>query len=101
MYTSKVVWITGASSGIGRSIAVTLSSLGANCILLARNKERLEETQRMCVNPSEVFPIDLANFNTCSFIATDDLGKTYEDGTFEILGRLDASDIRGCNLLVL
>ena len=45
--------------------------------------------------------IDLANFNTCSFIATDDLGKTYEDGTFEILGRLDASDIRGCNLLVL
>jgi len=44
--------------------------------------------------------IDLANFNTCSFIATDDLGKTYKDGTFEILGRLDASDIRGCNLLV-
>jgi len=45
--------------------------------------------------------IDLANFNTCSFIATDDLGKTNEDGTFEILGRLDASDIRGCNLLVI
>jgi hypothetical protein len=45
--------------------------------------------------------IDLANFNTCSFIATDDLGKTYEDGSFEILGRLDASDIRGCNLLIL
>ncbi len=45
--------------------------------------------------------IDLANYNTCSFIATDDLGKTYEDGTFEILGRLDASDIRGCNLLVV
>lgn len=45
--------------------------------------------------------IDLANFNTCSFIATDDLGRTYEDGSFEILGRLDASDIRGCNLLVI
>lgn len=45
--------------------------------------------------------IDLANYNTCSFIATDDLGKTYEDGSFEILGRLDASDIRGCNLLVV
>jgi len=45
--------------------------------------------------------IDLANFNSCSFIATDDLGKTYENGTFEILGRLDASDIRGCNLLVM
>ena len=45
--------------------------------------------------------IDLANYNSCSFIATDDLGKTYEDGSFEILGRLDASDIRGCNLLVV
>ena len=45
--------------------------------------------------------IDLANYNSCSFIATDDLGKTYEDGRFEILGRLDASDIRGCNLLVI
>lgn len=45
--------------------------------------------------------IDLANFNSCSFIATDDLGRTFEDGSFEILGRLDASDIRGCNLLVI
>ncbi len=44
--------------------------------------------------------IDLANFDTCSFIATDDLGKVYEDGTFEVLGRLDNSDIRGCNLMV-
>jgi len=45
--------------------------------------------------------IDLANINSCSFIATQDLGKTYEDGSFEILGRFDHSDIRGCNLLVL
>lgn len=45
--------------------------------------------------------IDLANLDTCSFIATDDLGKVYEDNSFEILGRLDASDVRGCNLLVL
>ena len=44
--------------------------------------------------------IDLANLDTCSFIATDDLGRVFEDGSFEILGRLDASDIRGCNLLV-
>jgi hypothetical protein len=44
--------------------------------------------------------IDLANVNSCSFIATQDLGKVYEDGTFEILGRFDNSDIRGCNLLV-
>ena len=45
--------------------------------------------------------IDLANINSCSFIATQDLGKTYNNGTFEVLGRFDNSDIRGCNLLVL
>lgn len=44
--------------------------------------------------------IDLANINSCSFIATQDLGKTFSDGTFEVLGRFDNSDIRGCNLLV-
>lgn len=44
--------------------------------------------------------IDLANFNSCSFIATQDLGKTCSDGSFEIMGRFDNSDIRGCNLLV-
>jgi len=45
--------------------------------------------------------IDLANINSCSFIATQDLGKTYKNGTFEVLGRFDDSDIRGCNLMVL
>ena len=45
--------------------------------------------------------IDLANINSCSFIATQDVGKTYANGTFEVLGRFDNSDIRGCNLLVL
>lgn len=43
---------------------------------------------------------DLANLDSISFIATDDLGKVYEDGSFEVLGRLDAGDLRGCNLLV-
>jgi len=43
--------------------------------------------------------IDLANVNSCSFIATGDLGKLHEDGGFEVLGRLDNSDIRGCNLM--
>ncbi|WP_298310830.1 acyl transferase [uncultured Aquimarina sp.] len=45
--------------------------------------------------------IDLANINSCSFIATQDLGKTYDNGSFEILGRFDHSDIRGCNLMAL
>lgn len=43
--------------------------------------------------------IDLANVYSCSFIATDDAGRLYEDGSFEILGRIDSSDIRGCSLL--
>ncbi|WP_318310560.1 LuxE/PaaK family acyltransferase [Flagellimonas crocea] len=45
--------------------------------------------------------IDLANLYSCSFIATQDLGKTHPNGTFEVLGRFDDSDIRGCNLMVL
>lgn len=45
--------------------------------------------------------IDLANINSCSFISTSDLGKVYADGSFEILGRFDFSDTRGCNLLYL
>ena len=44
--------------------------------------------------------IDLANVHSCSFIATGDLGKVHEDDSFEVLGRYDHSDIRGCNLLV-
>ncbi|MBO6605655.1 acyl transferase [Psychroserpens sp.] len=45
--------------------------------------------------------IDLANINSCSFIATQDLGRVYDDKSFEIIGRFDSSDIRGCNLMVL
>ncbi|MFP5042330.1 acyl transferase [Parasediminibacterium sp. JCM 36343] len=45
--------------------------------------------------------IDLANLYSCSFIATDDVGIVYEDGSFEVWGRLDNSDIRGCSLLVV
>jgi len=45
--------------------------------------------------------IDLANFNSCSFIATQDLGKIVANTTFEVLGRFDNSDIRGCNLMVM
>lgn len=44
--------------------------------------------------------IDLANINSCPFIATMDLGKLHENGQFEVLGRFDQSDIRGCNLMV-
>ena len=44
--------------------------------------------------------IDLANVDSCAFIATEDLGRWFDDGAFEILGRFDNSDVRGCNLMV-
>jgi len=44
--------------------------------------------------------IDLANIYSCPFIATEDLGKIFDDGTFSVLGRIENSDLRGCNLLV-
>lgn len=44
--------------------------------------------------------VDLLNLDTCSFIATDDLGRRYANGQFSLHGRLDASDLRGCNLLL-
>jgi phenylacetate-coenzyme A ligase PaaK-like adenylate-forming protein len=44
--------------------------------------------------------IDLANIDSCSFLAANDIGKMHDDGGFEVLGRLDNSDVRGCNLLL-
>ena len=44
--------------------------------------------------------IDLANINSCAFIETEDLGKVFDDGTFEISGRYDKSELRGCNLMI-
>ncbi len=44
--------------------------------------------------------IDLANIDSCAFLETKDIGKLHPDGTFEVLGRFDNSDIRGCNLMV-
>lgn len=45
--------------------------------------------------------IDLANIYSCSFVATDDAGRLHHDGSFEVLGRLDGSDLRGCSLLTV
>jgi phenylacetate-coenzyme A ligase PaaK-like adenylate-forming protein len=44
--------------------------------------------------------IDLANLSSCAFIATQDLGRVYGNGSFEVLGRFDYADVRGCNLMV-
>lgn len=68
--------------------------------ILTRDPEdalSLQQTQKT----GGVNVIDLANINSCSFIATQDLGRVYNDHSFEIIGRFDSSDIRGCNLMVL
>jgi hypothetical protein len=44
--------------------------------------------------------IDLANWHSIAFIETEDIGRVFENGSFEVLGRLDNSDVRGCNLLL-
>lgn len=44
--------------------------------------------------------LDLANLDSCSFIQTEDIGRVFPDGSFEVLGRLDAAELRGCNLMV-
>jgi hypothetical protein len=44
--------------------------------------------------------VDLANIYSCAFIETQDLGRAFQNGNFEVLGRMDNSDVRGCNLLV-
>jgi phenylacetate-coenzyme A ligase PaaK-like adenylate-forming protein len=66
-----------------------------------------DETDPLSVYPflqkhsGAVTIVDLANLYSCSFIAAEDLGKTHSDGGFEVLGRMDNSDIRGCSLLVI
>ncbi len=66
--------------------------------ILTRDTENPLEIQQV-EKTGGINIIDLTNRYSCSFIATQDLGKTYEDDSFEILGRFDHSDIRGCNLM--
>lgn len=54
-----------------------------------------------CTGKGALNIIDLANIFSCSFIATDDVGEVFDDGSFSVLGRLDNSDVRGCSLLTV
>jgi hypothetical protein len=72
--------------------------------ILVRDEDdpfEIHTTHDKLITPGAVNVIDLANIYSCSFIATEDAGKLYHDGSFEVLGRLDNTDIRGCSLLVL
>lgn len=64
-FQNKVIWITGASSGIGKSLAITLSHQGAKLILSSRKKEQLEAVKQLCKTPSQVaiLPLDLEEHN--------------------------------------
>jgi len=45
--------------------------------------------------------VDLANADSCAFIATEDAGRVFADGSFEVLGRLEGAELRGCSLMAL
>lgn len=64
-FKSKTIWITGASSGIGRAMALAFSKQGANLILSARNEEKLNEVKEKCQNPNQVdvLPLDLSEYD--------------------------------------
>ncbi len=73
-----------------------------------QNSEHLLRSSGLTTNDSRLTTlsgginiIDLANIYSCSFLATDDAGRLYPDGSFEVLGRLDGSDLRGCSLMVV
>lgn len=63
-FTNKVVWITGASSGIGKALAIELSHLGAKLILSGRNEEKLREVKQICENSEtiKILPLDLEEY---------------------------------------
>ena len=82
-FHNKRIWVTGASSGIGRSVAIKLSKLGAEVILTARNRGKLEEVKKECGNAkAHIFDHDLSNLESI-----DDLVSrvTREVGSIDIL----------------
>ena len=58
-FNEKTVWITGASSGIGKALALKISSLKANIVLSSRNKEELEKVAKQCKGETYILPLDL------------------------------------------
>jgi short-subunit dehydrogenase len=58
-FNGKTVWITGASSGIGKAVALKISNLNAKIVLSSRNKEELENVAKQCKNEPYILPLDL------------------------------------------
>ena len=69
-FTNKVIWITGASSGIGKELAIYLSKLDAKLIISARNEEKLEAVKQACENSEtiKILPLDLEDYSKGVYI---------------------------------
>ena len=82
-FNNKVVWITGASSGIGRALAIEFSNQGARCILSARSEDKLEETNRLCIASEKnmVLPLDVTNEQKIEYAVK----KVLDLGSIDIL----------------
>jgi dehydrogenase/reductase SDR family protein 7B len=76
-YTDKVVWITGASSGIGEALACAFSNKGAHLILSARNEAKLKEVRQACLHPDKhlVVPLDLSDTDSLQGTCSDVLNR--------------------------
>jgi short-subunit dehydrogenase len=95
--SGQVIWITGASSGIGEALAYELSAYENTLILSARNEERLKEVKSSCADPSKVhlLPMDLGNFELMSTLVNRAIAAT---GSIDIL--LNNAGISQRSLLV-
>ncbi|MCH1613665.1 MAG: SDR family NAD(P)-dependent oxidoreductase, partial [Flavobacteriales bacterium] len=76
-FNGKTVWITGASSGIGKALALKINNLGANVVLSSRNKKELENVAKQCKGEPYILPLDLENPDTFEK-ATQLVVKKYE-----------------------
>ena len=72
-FTNKVIWVTGASSGIGKALALELSKKGAKLIISSRREQQLLEVQKECTNPDlvKIIPLDLEDYKNLESKATE------------------------------
>ena len=87
--------ITGASSGIGRDIAIKLSNRGYDLVLVARNKDKLEETKKLCKTNCEVYPIDVSIVDNCKKLYKDnkDIDILVNNAGFGLFGEFVSTDL--------
>lgn len=87
--------ITGASSGIGKDLAINLSNMGYDVILVARKKKRLEEVAKLCNTKTEIYVIDLSNAENCKKLFNDhkDIDILINNAGFGLFGEFKDTDL--------